>query len=1713
MRRFLSRRVLGEFLAVTGSCSVAAVGYAQQPAAQPDPKDNPAPSTQPAKPDSGELPAATQRAMNDRLRRLQEMRAAASQNGKNVTDAGSKQEPAPESAPAAKPATPPASNRWRERNAAQTQPVVNPEEIRRRAMEARNRAAAGEAQSQPVPAVPQPAGGPEGGREIEPQPTGRDVVVPSKIPDVQHPTEPTTAPPAMEEHKPETAPLTPATVPTTRPPARPARFQPKPATAPSTPLPGAVPPPGDASAKIDQPAVVPPAADGKSDWIAFKDMPWEDVVRLMAKRIGKPLREDIGVMPGGSLTYENPRVMTKEEALDELNYLLVEAGYYLFETRYYVYCVPLNEIRRYLDPSRIFDSIEEFAAAKPRDMELVDVKILIKDMPAEKIRDALAPALPDYAMPTVVAGTNSISITGLGKDVRRFELLHSRIDPREMAKQDPRQMKVYGIKTNVLVIERMVRDLLDVEQPQRKFNPQTRQFEVQGGDSATKIIADERTNTLIVKATPAEHDKVQALIDQFDKVVDIGKFKTTVVEIKNGNAQEIATLLNNIFSQERGQQQPGRFSFRQPVVRQPNQPGQPGQPGQPNVVISGGANPEDIIVEDIFERAKKTVRITADDRSNSLIIYANDEGLARVNEMLEIIDKPVPSNYRPFATKYVDPSDLQPVIEQIARSAMVPNRSGRGSRQPSVIADDGSRILHVVAEKEDMERIAELIGKLDVPAAEQKEHRIQLTQLKPSDMAQTVQGMLSGAAGGGSPRPGRQGGQPRRGGSGSTAQVIALDEISTLIVMCTDAEWEKVRGTIELWDKSAVSDKPEMRFITISKGNPDAILQTIGNLYRNYRHPILGQQPVLTDLSGDKLVVQGIKPALDEIEGLVAKLDVESGGTPVVIIPLAAADANTVAQLLAQQFQSSGGRMRGGRGPVVNADGATNSIIYQGDKQNLEIARKFIQDYEKELVGQGSEKRTFVIKFASPDQVLNAVNQFFVNTGSGRLGPKTQVRAALSANQLIVEAPKDKLAAIETMINTIDNPLPQPTTELRPVPGALDINNLAQMMNTMFRGRQRPDRLTFSFGADLTTSMLVMTVPKDALPEVDAVLKQFIDQAGNVELIEKFIPIQHADVNYVADQVRQLLQARSSPGRGSTVADKVKTVVDSRLNRLGVYAPANLIPLVEELVKQIDQVTTGGEIQSIPMQYADAQGAVQTVSNLLAEKLRLNKNLKVTAEPLSNTIFVAGANKGDFDEIKKQAEQIDANALANRPETRIFEIININPWEILNSLNQRFNQAGGGRRQSAMTFNVVAGTKIVAVVPKDRVEDVAAYVKLLDEASPLPPVQGIALKQADAGTVAQILSNLLQPQMQTNKSLRIVPEPLSNTIFVSGATGPLFKDIEKWAGDLDQATLTRGAEIRVFPIKNGVPQEIVSVLNSRYQPRTGVRIINANQPTFTVVATSNIVASAPPEKLEEIAKLIEQLDTLPGSDWPTVTYDLKYVDPNETMQMINNLYRGKGNQGQQPQVSIGNGMLIIRAPQKAQDEIASLIKKIEVDRGDLAVEMFDLKLMRAQELEAKINLFLGGLGMTPKKGQMRPGAFAEPTTNTLIVMAPKEHMASRVRTTSSSCGRKRSRRTSRPCSRPRSSRKKVRRTTASSSRCCPSPARTACSSGRRMSTTNWPARCSRWSTPRANRAKSSASCTSSRLIRRRWPTRSRGGSEAERARRRSTSCPTSAATA
>ncbi|MGE3180827.1 MAG: secretin N-terminal domain-containing protein [Phycisphaerae bacterium] len=77
------------------------------------------------------------------------------------------------------------------------------------------------------------------------------------------------------------------------------------------------------------------------------------------------------------------------------------------------------------------------------------------------------------------------------------------------------------------------------------------------------------------------------------------------------------------------------------------------------------------------------------------------------------------------------------------------------------------------------------------------------------------------------------------------------------------------------------------------------------------------------------------------------------------------------------------------------------------------------------------------------------------------------------------------------------------------------------------------------------------------------------------------------------------------------------------------------------------------------------------------------------------------------------------------------------------------------------------------------------------------------------------------------------------------------------------------------------------------------------------------------------------------------------------------------------------------------EAIRRLVEQVDVDEAtdNLAIQSFSLDLMDASTVANQVNFLLATIGLNTKKGEMKPFAFGEPTTNTLIVGAPPKYMS------------------------------------------------------------------------------------------------------------------------
>ena len=139
----------------------------------------------------------------------------------------------------------------------------------------------------------------------------------------------------------------------------------------------------------------------------------------------------------------------------------------------------------------------------------------------------------------------------------------------------------------------------------------------------SKILVDERTNTLIVVASEAGYLRVKALVDRLDISLDTeGGSAIHVYPLENALAEELATTLNNAMQ---GQQaKPGA------------KPGTPGATGAPPITPAppiGGEN-------NLGSALEGQVRVIGDKPTNALIIVSTGRDFLAMKDVIRRLDQP-----------------------------------------------------------------------------------------------------------------------------------------------------------------------------------------------------------------------------------------------------------------------------------------------------------------------------------------------------------------------------------------------------------------------------------------------------------------------------------------------------------------------------------------------------------------------------------------------------------------------------------------------------------------------------------------------------------------------------------------------------------------------------------------------------------------------------------------------------------------------------------------------------------------------------------------------------------------------------------------------------------------------------------------------------------------------------------------------------------------
>ena len=280
------------------------------------------------------------------------------------------------------------------------------------------------------------------------------------------------------------------------------------------------------------------------------------------------------------------------------------------------------------------------------------------------------------------------------------------------------------------------------------------------------IVADVRTNVLIVSASPTNFAVIEQIIRRVDLTEDFGLLgDVRLYTLKRADATRLAPTLKQFFDSKRSAEK-----------------------------TTGG------------EVASLAVTIIADARTNTLLVAGSRESFSAVEAMIAKLDAdqiPPASEFRIFHLKQATATAIQPMLDDLFKARIV-----RGSqRDPvTIVADPRSNTLIVAATGDDLGAAADLIARLDRSQAAGGE-TVRVFPLAKADAKQVLETLTDL--------------YKRQGGPEAMGLNLSVDERTNAIVISGgQADIDRVGSLIRQLDTAAVPRFTEIRVFALR--NADA---------------------------------------------------------------------------------------------------------------------------------------------------------------------------------------------------------------------------------------------------------------------------------------------------------------------------------------------------------------------------------------------------------------------------------------------------------------------------------------------------------------------------------------------------------------------------------------------------------------------------------------------------------------------------------------------------------------------------------------------------------------------------------------------------------------------------------------------------------------------------------------------------------------------------
>ena len=271
--------------------------------------------------------------------------------------------------------------------------------------------------------------------------------------------------------------------------------------------------------------------------IDFNDVDIRVFIKFISELTGKNFVIDKGVK--GKVTIISPKKISIREAYKVFESVMEVHGYSM---------VPSGDITKIIlsrdARTRNIETRLKREAIISEDRIVTQI-ISLNHASPDELKRVLAPLISKSSVILSYPPTGMLIVTDLLSNIKRLLKIVSALD-------------IEGIEEQISVVPLERASSSDVAKSLNEIFQKTSRQKKGMIASAIKIVADERTNTVIILASENDASRIRQLIDLLDRDVPKGEERLRVYRLENADAEELSKVLMNLPSKDAKNTQKGK---------------------------------------------------------------------------------------------------------------------------------------------------------------------------------------------------------------------------------------------------------------------------------------------------------------------------------------------------------------------------------------------------------------------------------------------------------------------------------------------------------------------------------------------------------------------------------------------------------------------------------------------------------------------------------------------------------------------------------------------------------------------------------------------------------------------------------------------------------------------------------------------------------------------------------------------------------------------------------------------------------------------------------------------------------------------------------------------------------------------------------------------------------------------------------------------------